>query len=114
MINATVTGNIGKAPELKETRNGKKMVTFTLASSQKRGDEQETTWLDCVAFENTAEAIAGNLGKGMRVLATGPLSLETYKRRDGGEGTSLRMIVNDIGLVVRSGSKQAEPDNDRW
>ena len=114
MINATVTGNIGKDPEMKETRNGKKMATFSLASSQKRGEEQETTWIDCVAFEATAEAISGNLGKGMRVLVTGPLSLETYKRRDGGEGTSLRMIVNDIGLMVRSGSKKEAPSDEPW
>lgn len=115
MINAVVTGNIGKQPELKETRNGKQMVKFSIASNSKRGDgEQETTWVDCVAFENTAEAIAGNLGKGMRVIASGPMALERYQRREGGEGTSLRMIVNDIGLAVRMGKKKAEPVDEPW
>lgn len=114
MINATVTGNVGKQPELKQTRNGKAMVNFSIASNMKTGEgEQATTWVDCVAFEQNAEAIAGNIGKGMRVMASGRMQIEQYKKRDGSEGTSLRMVVSDIGVMVRSGPRE-ETSNEPW
>lgn len=103
MIQATVTGNLGKSPELRETKAGKPMCRFSLASTNRGrdGSDPQTTWIDCVAFDDVAEGIAGNLDKGMRVIATGPMSIEKYTRKDGGEGQSLSMIVNDIGLTVR-------------
>lgn len=108
MIHATVTGNVGKDPEMKETKSGKKMCIFSVASSQKRGDDQETTWIDCVVFEELAEAVAGDLNKGMRVIVQGNLSMEKYKKRDGSEGSSLRMLVNDVGLMIRPKARAAK------
>jgi single-strand DNA-binding protein len=112
MIQATVTGNLGRDPELKQTRTGKQMATFSVASTTKRdGKEPETTWLDVVCFDRLAEDAAGNFRKGMKVLLVGQLSMETFTRKDGAEGTALRMVANDIGLVIRSKQEQGEPDD---
>lgn len=103
MIQATVTGNLGRKPEFKDTRSGKKMATFSVASTTKRdGKDPETTWVDVVCFDELAEAAVGNFGKGMRVVMTGQLAMETYKRKDGGDGFSLRLVAHEIGLTVRS------------
>lgn len=109
MIRATVTGNLGRDPELKDTRSGKKMATFSVASTMKRdGRDPETTWLDVVCFDRLAEDAAGNFHKGMKVLLTGELSLEEFKRNDGSAGTALRMVAHDIGLCVRSKQEREE------
>lgn len=111
MINATVTGNLGRDPELKDTKTGKKMASFSVASTTKRdGRDPETTWIDVVCFDEVAEGAAGSFKKGMKVLMSGQLSLETYERKDGTEGTALRMVANDIGLSVRT---PKERDEDR-
>lgn len=111
MIQATITGNLGRKPELKDTRSGKKMATFSVASTTKRdGKEPETTWVDVVCFDDLAEAAVGNFDKGMRVILTGQLGMETYKKRDGGDGSSLRLVAHEIGLTVRS---KQEPREDR-
>ena len=121
MISATVVGNIGRTPELRDTKGGRKMCKFSLASTNrsKNGEEPQTTWLDCMAFDETAEGIAGNPDKGMRVVATGSMWQETYEKRDGGEGSSLVFMVNDIGLTVRTrrnspAPKQREPSGAPW
>lgn len=122
MIQATVIGNIGRSPEIRDTKNGKKMCKFSLASTNrsKGQEEPQTTWLECMAFDDTAEAIVGNLDKGMRVIASGSLWEETYKKRDGSEGHSLVFMVNDIGLTVRSRrtsaqkTSNAEPSGAPW
>lgn len=109
MIQATVTGNLGRDPELKDTKTGKKMATFSVASTTKRdGREPETTWLDVVCFDRLAEDAAGNFRKGMKVILLGQLSMETYTRKDNTEGVALRMVANDIGLMVRSKQEREE------
>lgn len=111
MIQATVTGNLGRDPELKQTRTGKQMATFSVASTTKRdGKEPETTWLDVVCFDRLAEDAAGNFRKGMKVLLVGQLSMETFTRKDNTEGVALRMVANDIGLMVRSKQEREESD----
>lgn len=114
MIHATVTGNLGRDPELKDTRSGKKMATFSVASTMKReGRDPETTWLDVVCFDQLAEDAAGNFRKGMKVIMHGNLSVEVYQKKDGTEGSSLRMVANDIGLSVRSTKERQENDEPR-
>jgi len=109
MINATVTGNLGRDPELKDTKTGKKMTSFSVASTTKRdGRDPETTWIDVVCFDEVAEGAAGTFRKGMKVLMSGQMSLETYQRKDGTEGTALRMVANDIGLSVRTPKERDE------
>lgn len=111
MIQATVTGNLGRDPELKDTRTGKKMATFSVASTTKRdGKDPETTWLDVVCFDKLAEDAAGNFRKGMKVIVLGQLSMETFSRKDGTEGSALRMVANDIGLMVRTKQDRDEGD----
>jgi single-strand DNA-binding protein len=111
MIQATVTGNIGRKPEAKETRSGKQMTAFSVASSQKRdGQEAETTWIDCVCFDELASGVLAQADKGMRVVVTGTISMETYRKKDGGEGSSLRMLCNEVALTLRS---KREDDGER-
>lgn len=57
-------GRLGKDPEVRHMPNGKAVVNFSLATSEKwkdkqTGDKKEATeWHNVVAFERTAEIIA--------------------------------------------------------
>jgi single-strand DNA-binding protein len=106
MISATVTGNLGKPPELKTTRSGKQMASFSVAStySPKNG-EPTTTWVDIVCFDDQAEQVAGRLNKGDRVCVTGRLELEKFQRKDGTEGSALRMIADEVAISLRWGKR---------
>jgi single-strand DNA-binding protein len=109
MIIATVTGNLGRDPEMRDTKTGKKMATFSVASTTKRdGRDPETTWVEMVCFDDIAGGVAGNLRKGMKVIAKGQLAQESFQRQDGTEGSKVRMVVNDIGLMIRDKGEPAE------
>ena len=114
MIIATVTGNVGRKPELKDTRTGKQMCSFSVASTTKReGKDPETTWIDVVCFDELATGVATQLDKGMKVVLSGSLSLETYPKKDGTEGTALRMVANEAGLTLRTRREREEGDDRR-
>jgi single-strand DNA-binding protein len=103
MITAVINGNLGKKPELKHSKAGKLMATFTVASTIRReGREPETTWVDVLCFDELADGVAGNLDKGMKVVLTGDLSLESYESKDGTPRTALRMIAREVALSVRA------------
>lgn len=104
MIQAVVTGNLGRDPELKETRNGKAMCNLSVASTNPRRQDKdpETTWVDVVCFDEVAEGAASSLRKGQKVIVTGSLVLEQFKRRDGSDGQSLRLIASDVAQNIRA------------
>jgi single-strand DNA-binding protein len=115
MIKATVTGNVGKKPELKTTSGGKQMTTFGVASTYKRKDgEPVTTWIDVVCFDETAAAVCDEIDKGSRVMVSGRLELERYQRKDGGEGSSLRMIADDVAISVRFQKRETAGAAEPW
>lgn len=102
MITATVTGNVGKDPELKTTASGKVMVNFSVASTQKReGKEPLTTWVDVVCFDEQADVVSQSVQKGERVVVSGRVQVEKFTRKDGTEGQSLRMVADEVSISLR-------------
>lgn len=107
MIQATVTGNVGKRPELRQSRAGKPMASFSVASTLKReGQEPHTTWVDVLVFDEQAERCAEELDKGDRVVVSGRLQLESYEKKDGGTGWVLKMLADEVGTSLRWGRKE--------
>lgn len=102
MITSTITGNVGRVPELKATRAGKNMASFSVASTvKKEGQEPQTTWVDVVCFDEQADIVSQKLQKGDRVVVSGRMSLETFQKKDGSQGFSLRLLADEVGLSLR-------------
>lgn len=102
MITGTVTGNVGRKPELRTSGSGKLMASFSVASTVKReGREGQTTWVDVLCFDEQAQRVADELDKGDRVCVTGRFALETYEKKNGDAGVSLRMVADEVGLSLR-------------
>ena len=49
-----IIGNIGKFAEIKTLPSGKRVLSFSLAVNEKRGQEEITTWFDCSMFRARA------------------------------------------------------------
>lgn len=105
MIEATVTGNVGNVKELRITNSGKAMLNFSVASTEKK--DGPTTWVDVVCFDEQAENCSQSLQKGQRVVVSGRMGLETYQKKDGTQGTSLRLMANEVGLSLRWPKREA-------
>lgn len=105
MIEATVTGNVGNVKELRITNSGKAMLNFSVASTEKK--DGPTTWVDVVCFDEQAETCSQSLQKGQRVVVSGRMGLETYQKKAGTQGTSLRLVANEVGLSLRWPKREA-------
>ncbi len=105
MIRASVYGRLGADPVERETRNGKAMVTVSLAVSAGRPDaDEETVWFSLAAFGRAAETLARHV-KGDLIAAMGPLHRTRFTGRDGQEREGWSLTVESIvsARTVRPG-----------
>jgi single-strand DNA-binding protein len=102
MIKLQVIGNLGKDCVV-NTVNGKNVINFTVAHSEKfrdsQGNNQERTiWVDC-AYWTDRTGISPYLLKGKTVFVEGSPEVKSFTRNDGTPGASLTLRVRDIQLL---------------
>ena len=82
----TLVGRITKDVELRRTASNKAVASFTLAVNKDRKNEQggyDADFIDCFAFEQTAEAISKYVHKGDRFGVVGKLATRSYENKEG-------------------------------
>ena len=90
-------GRLTKDPELKTTQSGKSVVTFSLAvDGFKKG---ETDFIDCVAWNATAENLAKFKKKGEQIALTGRITTRSYEDRQGNKRKAVEVTCNTIDFV---------------
>ena len=112
MIRASVYGRLGAEPFERQTRNGKMMITVSLAVSAGRPDAgEETVWISLAAFGRAAETLARHQ-KGDLLAAIGPLYRTRFTGRDGTdrEGWSLTVeaLVSPRAVRPSGGRKRTK------
>jgi single-strand DNA-binding protein len=104
MNKVTISGNLGKDPELKFTQNGQSTVKMTVATSRKVKDEWVSTWHNVTAWGSLAENAASSLQKGDRVTISGRYDAREWEDKNGNKRTSYEIIADDIAASLKSAS----------
>ena len=68
-----IIGNLGRDPEMRYTPDGKAVTTFSVATSRKYNEKEETTWFRVSVWGKQAESCNQYLTKGSKVLVEGRL-----------------------------------------
>src|SRR3954464_7035693 len=102
MIKLQVIGNLGKDCTV-NTVNGKNVINFSVAHTEKYKDAQgtpkeRTTWVEC-AYWTDRTGIAPYLKKGTQVYAEGFPDVRTYTTQDGRQGASLSLRILNVQLL---------------
>ncbi len=102
MIKTQVIGNLGKDCVV-NTVNGKNVINFTVAHTEKYRDSQgnsqeKTIWVDC-AYWTDKTALSQYLTKGKQVFVEGQPEVRTFTRQDGTAGASLSLRVREVQLL---------------
>ncbi|NBO56384.1 MAG: single-stranded DNA-binding protein [Actinobacteria bacterium] len=90
-------GNVGKDPEVRLSKSGDSMATFTMATSYgtktDTGREQQTEWHRIVMWRMLAEQAEKYVRKGRKLYIEG--RLQTRKYEQNGEQKSITEVVAD-------------------
>ena len=101
-------GRMTKDPELRRTTTGKAVVTFSLAvrnDFKNAEGNYDSIFLDYVAYDVKAEAIAKYAHKGDRIAIIGKSAPRYYKNKEGRNVRVDEIKVNDFEFL--------EPKKDR-
>lgn len=91
-------GRLTSAPELKTTSNGTYVTNFSVAVNR-RGKDQPTDFINCVAFKERAELIAKYFDKGSSICVVGEIQTRSWKDKDGNNRYATDVIVSEINFV---------------
>ena len=102
-----VTGRLGSKPELRSTKTGKNVSSFSVAVKNKRGGEETTNWYDVSIWEKQAELAVQLLDKGDLVCVEGVPSVKSFTTRSGDSKTSIQITARTFDLLAKG--KNATP-----
>ena len=92
-----ITGNIGKDAEVIQTRDGRGVLTFSVAVNEGKGEAP--TWYD-VFVNGNYDKMAPYLVKGTRVLVRGRLKAGMWTNQQGKSGISLQVSTNTGSIEI--------------
>jgi len=99
MINVEFIGRLGADSEIRETKNGKKMVSFRVATDDFNGGERTTTWVNVMWTSDRAIKMQEYLKKGSHVDVRGVLRTSLYKTKAGESAISHDVFADRVDFV---------------
>lgn len=108
MINKVILmGRLTKDPELRYTNNKTPVCSFTIAVNNGYGEKQQTDFINCVAWNKTAEFVAKYFIKGrMIIIADGRISTRSWETQDGKRAYATEVIANEVNFGESKTSPQ--------
>ncbi len=103
MQTITISGNLGKDPELRTLNNGDKVLGFSVGVRQGYGDRSSTNWFRCSVFGKRGESLERHLRKGMKVVVQGELTIGEYQGKP-----QFDVRANEVEFMS-AGERQTEP-----
>src|SRR5690554_410352 len=110
MINRTIlVGRITRDPELRKTQNGNSVVSFTVACNRRFGDQDQADFINCVAWNQTADFLANYIKKGALLGVEGRIQTRTYEDKDG-KTVYVQEVVTSSVQALESRSQRENTD----
>ena len=107
MNNINLLGNLTKDPDVRYTKTGRAVATFTLACTNTYIDsatdetKEQTAFINCVAWGKLGESV-GNLRKGSPCFVNGRLQTRSYKTKEGDSKYITEVIANFVGETLNT------------
>ena len=109
-----LVGNIGQDPQIRTMQSGQKVVTFSLATSDRWRDRQtgeqkeQTEWHRVVIFNpNLVDVAERMLQKGTKLYLEGSLRTRKWQNQQGVDTFTTEVVLNPFAgqMVILSGAK---------
>lgn len=97
MNHVIISGRFARDPEIRYTNTNKAVCSFTLAvdDGKDKDGKKKAQFLDCTAWEKTAEIIDQYFTKGDGITVTGKLQKRTWEK-DGQKHSTQDVVVSGI------------------
>ena len=109
-----LVGNIGQEPQVRTMNSGQKVVSFSLATSERWRDrtsgeqKEQTEWHRVVIFNpNLVEVAERMLQKGTKLYLEGSLKTRKWQNQQGADVYTTEVVLNPFAgqMVILAGAK---------
>jgi single-strand DNA-binding protein len=108
MLNkVSLLGNVGEAPKISNTKDGKKIATFSLATSESwkdknSGEKQiKTEWHRIVVYsDGLANIVERYVGKGSKLYVEGQLQTRKWKDKEGNDKYTTEIVLKGFNGIL--------------
>lgn len=114
MNNISLTGRITAPPELKQTTSGKSVLSFCVAVNRRfqQNGERKADFIDCVAWNGTAEFISRYFKKGDGIAVQGELQTRNFEDSNGNKRKAVEVLVNQAEFFGSKGQSESAGANE--
>ncbi len=111
-----IIGNVGRDPEMRYTKNGDPVTSFSVAASRTwttpEGDRrEETDWFNIVAWNKLAETCNQYVTKGRKVYIEGRLRTRSWEGQDGQKHYRTEVVAGQMILLDSRPRTEASRDS---
>lgn len=108
----TGLGRLVRDPDVRFTDSGKCVTRFVMACNSKKNEKQYAEFVQCEAWNKTAETIGEYCGKGDQILVEGRLHTRVYEKN--GEKRFYSFIsVRSMEFGSKRNTQKNLPDSER-
>lgn len=104
MNKVILMGRLTKDPDVRYSagENSTAIARFSVAINR-RANNAETDFINCVAFGKTAETIEKYFFKGNRICVSGRIQTGSYTNKDGAKVYTTDVVVEELDFVETKG-----------
>jgi len=102
-------GNLGKDPEVRFTKNGQAVASFSVATTEKWTNkdgekEEKTEWHNVSAWGKLGEICGEYLSKGQQVYLEGRLQTREWEDKEGNKRQRTEVVAHQMVMLGQKGS----------
>ena len=112
-----IMGRLAADPQMRQTQAGKSVCSFRIACDRGRKDangQNQTDWLDVVAWDKTADFVSRYFSKGSMIAVTGRLQSRNYQDKNGNNRTAIEIVAQNVSFCgeKKQDAKSFPPANE--
>ena len=106
-------GNLTRDPETRTTQSGTTVCSFTIAVNRrmKQDGQQETDFLNIVAWQKLGELCQKYLSKGKKCSVVGRIQTHSYEAKDGSKRTAWDIVAEEVEFLFPVGQSTGHQGN---
>lgn len=121
MNRVILVGRVGSKEDLRQTKSGKDVLPFSVATDDGWGEQKRTNWHNIVLWGNSARACAEKMPVGTLVLVEGRMVQEKWEK-DGQKFAAVKVHTNSVEWLKfpkrkaddQPGAQPEEDDTEPW
>ena len=99
MINKVILmGRLTRDPEMRHTNSGTPVTTFSIAINSGYGENQRTDFVNCLAWNKTAEFVSNYFTKGKMIIVIGRISTRSWETQDGKKAYATEVTASEVSF----------------